>query len=272
MINKESINLCRSFVNKVPQDAAKILEQYDPKDVGHFLKYISIKERAILFQVFLDDFAAKIAGYVSDSFFSSIIELLEVDQQVSIMRGIEIDRRVQILSRLSSNQSIHIKSLLHYDSFEVGGSVNSRVLCIPIDYTVQDAINRISNTQDEFLCDPIYIIDRDKTVQGKISVFNLFKSVKNASITGFMDPCSATLLDTMKLDNAMQHPAWRIEDAMPVTNKDHKFIGVLLYRNMIQTLNIFECDFGSTGGKDLVTELMLTYTKILENMSEKYFF
>lgn len=272
MNTKISINLVRSFVKEAPEYVSSILEQKDPREVAVFLKFLPNNDRGVLFEMLLPEYAAKIASLVSSAFFASILEMLNIEHQAAILRCIENDKQLIILSKLRTSQSMHIKALLSYSNNEVGSWMNSRALFLPVDYNVRSAINRISNADNELLQSPMYVISRDRIIQGKVSIFDLLKSKRNVSITSVMDTNYSALLDTMKIETAMSHPVWRSEDMMPIVNVEEKVLGTLSYKNLLVALDIQEYNSLSSDNDTLITELLGAYGNILENVSDAIFY
>lgn len=271
MINKINLDLARSFVQERPQVVTTILEQQNPSNVANFLKFISKSDRKIICELLLPAYVAQLTNFVSNAFFATIIDDLDISEKISILRCLEPSKCNAVLAKLRSTEQGYLTSILTYQSFEVGAWMNARSLFIPVDYQVKEAINRISNTQEEFLHNPIFIIDRDRTIHGKLNVFDLLKAKNSLPITSLMEECYDKLPDTMKLETAITHPTWRTEDILPVTNLEDKVVGILLYKDLLEGLDILEYDAQGSKDDNVISEILTTYGNIVEDVAISIF-
>lgn len=202
MLNME--NTIDRLKDILSQDDDNILKEelnnFHSADIAELFEGLDIDERLKCFNVMPEDDAAELLEFLNPQFqveilseideekASSIILKMPHDSVADVLGDLEDSDSENYLNKLPERISNQIRELLSYPEDSAGGIMNSDVLTVDKDMTVDEVISflRIKAETDkvEFLY--IYVTDRSGHLLGVLSLRSLFTTPKYVKVEDIM--------------------------------------------------------------------------------------
>ncbi len=236
-MTNQKIDLALAFLQSQPRSAAAVLEQQPAEHVSEFLKNVPYTHAAAVLSKMLPQYAAKICKNLDPAVSASFLSEMEVSLVAAILRHSDKGLHNQILKLLPERTKIASKLLLNYAEHVVGAWMVANISTLPVDCTVEEALSRLASEDGVINSDVIHVVDREKKLQGLVTVGNLLRSSPNTPITNIMKQKCAAISGRTALDSAANHAVWTHQDTIAVINRHNQIVGVLRHADLRKGLN-----------------------------------
>lgn len=233
MREKAEQKLAEAFLSSYPEEAAAILEKARPRESARGLNRVAPENAAGVLARMSPLAAAETLGAMSRGPALAALEALDLDSAASIMRSLDDAERKGFLEELPSQTSGNLSLLLSYPPDTAGAFMEPRVLALPEDVSVGDALKRLRRT-GQLAFHYLYVQDRSGKLVGAVSLRRLNAMPAEARLDSAQRPASMRLDADADLNEIASHPGWRELHALPVVDRDGRLLGVLRYRTMRQ--------------------------------------
>lgn len=267
MLDSAKLEITHSFINNHPRTVVSLLEKQNPRDVANLFRALSPEYRVKILEFMLPSYIGKLSELWSEAFFAAMLLQLPLVQQLSVLRCLALNKRDAIITKLPSEEQRNITEVLDYDLHLVGAWMNPQVEFIPSEDNAAAALARISNVENRQLHEPLFVIDRDRTILGKLSIYTLLKAAKQLPISSLIDDQITSLPANISLVVASKVHAWRTEQVLPVINTEAKVIGVLSYSVLNSGLELYNADSKTKVELTTMENLLANYCEVVENIS-----
>jgi magnesium transporter len=225
----------------------ELLAQIHPADIADLIDSIVDEEKRKLLFSLLDIEAASevivelsedarkdILKEIKNERLANIVEELPSDEAADIIADLPQEKAEKILAHISSEDSAEVKALLKYPEETAGGLMQTEILALPADITVEEATQKLreltEETEEEF--HNIFIIDEQKRLVGVVPVHRLIIARPDQSLRQIMNPPEAIIyVDEDQEEVAKKFQKYDLVTA-PVVDKN----GVLLGRITIDDI------------------------------------
>jgi len=223
--------LSLEFVKAHPMDAVRTLENLRSSETAEFLKDLP------------PELAGEIIRRIDPSDVSECLALLDARKGAAMIAGLSpviastllrrIDgtRRDAVLDSLPEDMAEALRLLLHYPQGSAGSLMDPRVLTVPEDITVKDAVKRVQRNP-KHLIDYIYVVTRQQTLAGFISIRDLLLADPQETLSLNIIKNVGHLLPLMNYHAILLHPGWNEWHALPVVSEEGIFLGAIGYRTI----------------------------------------
>lgn len=200
----EGLELSRSVAllgGSPPELAARVLARMAPGTAGSCLEALLSEN----------------AGPIADA--------LAPEVAATLARRMESDPRSRLLDEMSPEAAERVARLLRHPVSSAGALMNPRILAIPHDISVAEAVEWIRESSEKATA-YVYVVDRDQRLVGVLNYRDLLLADRDEPLSGVMHrPVSlrAGLAGAALLD----HPAWRSYLALPVVDEAGVLVGAL---------------------------------------------
>lgn len=214
------------FLKEHPKDAARTLEQFDPKSLAEYMENVPAKT------------AASIIKYIVPSISTECLRLMSLEKSSQIIMHLGVERGSLLLRRMKGNirdQFIHAMSpvfssmtrlVLRYPEGTVGQVMNPNVFSVHQNMNVNEVINVIKNSS-ELWHNEIFITDDKQQLAGVVDVRQLLTTDTNQPMKMIMKPPGECIPARARLDSIRNKPEWHYKENFPVIDHMGIFIGVL---------------------------------------------
>jgi magnesium transporter len=218
--------LALAFVADHPDDAARLLERVASGDAAAILAGVPAAVAAEVYRALAPSPAASCAAALGDDALAAILAALPLDAARATLRRVDPARREVLLARLETERRDRLRAALAYAEDAAGALADPLVLALPDDMTVADAQRQLRGSGRHLLSE-VYVVARDRTLVGTVTLPDLIKARPRDTLAAVMDRAVARLEAHVDLVTIAAHPAWLDRDALPVVNPDGTLIGAI---------------------------------------------
>jgi magnesium transporter len=231
---------------KVPKHK---ITKFHPADIADILDQLSVNDGLQLINSLDDEAAADTLEETSPERQISLIEGMETERAAEILEemspddaadllgDLPADRAEAILELMEPDESEDIKELLEYPEDSAGGIMTNEFVAVHADFTAQQAIEEIrTDAADVETIYYIYVIAKDETLVGVISLRNLLLALPVDKLSSFM----RTDVITVQLTDDQRDVAKKIAKynllALPVVDEEKKLKGIVTVDDAIDVV------------------------------------
>ncbi|WP_061996564.1 magnesium transporter [Clostridium sp. ATCC 25772] len=230
-------------------EAKHLLQNENPADIAQLLEELDSETMLIAFRILSKDLAAEVFSYMNKEDIHYIIEAINDDELRIIMDRIFLDDTIDILEELPSNvvsrvlkntkegKRKQINSFLNYPENSAGSIMTIEYMSLKKKMTVEEAISHIKkNGIDRETIDTCYIIDKDRKLQGVLSIRQL---ILNDDYTQIEDIMKSNVIYCNTLED-QEDVADKFKKydftAMPVVDNEKRLVGIITIDDIVDII------------------------------------
>lgn len=223
--------LAQNFTEEHPADAALILERLSTDEAAAYIEQLPARLAAAVLQKMASSIAAECIARLSPQRFGQIVSVLPLDVAAALLRRLAAERQERLVQQAPGDIEPLLARLLHYPENCAGALMDPRVLALPEDITVGEALGRVRRTPRHALY-YLYVIDREQKLVGVLNLRELMLAAPRDTLAAAMH--SEILSITALSDRAaiIAHPGWRHVHTLPVVDDHEVFLGALRYETL----------------------------------------
>jgi magnesium transporter len=228
--------------NPHPADTAEHIEGLDLEEQIKFIKQLPVREAAHSLAEMDDHDQADILSRLNMGLASRIVGEMAPDDAADMLEGLEEERRRTLLRSLRADDRADITSLLAYDADTAGGVMNTDVVILPENLTVDQTIARMRReVQDEDKEIPYYayLVDDDGRLDGVLSMRDLLTAKPGSKL--LRELIYDQNLIAIRVDEDREEAAHLIARynflALPVVDEDNRLLGVVTVDDVIDIIH-----------------------------------
>ncbi len=220
-----------------PADIADLVEQVD--DVG----------RRRIFSLIPDHIGADVLPEIEEHVFDEVIESVSDDRMVEFVEEMETDDAAdilaelpkedqrRILARIDKSDSEEIQLLMDYDEETAGGLMQTELIAVQNDATVEETIEEIRKQKDETdNFHYVFVVDENNRLEGVLDIRDLLLSPADQKVSGIMDPeVIATKVDTDQEEVSSMFLKYNLI-SLPVVDNQNRLIGRIWFDDIMDVM------------------------------------
>lgn len=226
-------------------------EYSHPADMAEHLENLSLKEQVCLLRHLPADEAAEALAELDQEVAVDVLENLDPDEAAQIISQMSPDdaadvldeldegHRDVLLNSLNREDAEELRNLLAFDPDTAGGIMNTELILLEQDITVDEAIKRIRRGMEEDMEIPYYayVVDEDDKLVGVLSLRDLMLSKPG---TILRDALHDQDVIAVRYDLGSEEVAQRMSHynfmAMPVVDYEGRLLGVATYDDILDIM------------------------------------
>ncbi|WP_031484146.1 magnesium transporter [Maridesulfovibrio frigidus] len=222
-----------------PADAADHIEELGLEEQVKFIKQLPISAAADSIAEMEKYDQRELIERLNIGMAARILEFMSPDDATDIIEGLDDDLRESLLRQIKAEDREEISTLLTFDPETAGGVMNTEVAILREDFTVDQAIASIrAEVEDKSIPYYAYLVDSRHHLTGAVSLRDLLISQpgkKLKELTHNQHLISVTYeVDKEEVAKLIGHYNFL---AMPVTDFDHRLLGVVTVDDVIDIIN-----------------------------------
>jgi magnesium transporter len=225
--------LAKNFAEEHPSDAAWILEQLSPDTAVAYIEELPPRLGAAVVQRMAASTAAECISRLSPERFGQLMVALPLDRAAGLLRRLDAGQRELLLQHAPTDVATLLARLLRYPQNSAGSLMDPRVMALPDDITVSEALARVRRVPRHALY-YLYVIDREQSLVGVLNLRELMLALPRDPLSAIMQREVSSLSALSDRAAIIDHPGWRNVHALPVIDDQGKFLGVLRYETLRQ--------------------------------------
>lgn len=236
--------LLDAFFTSHPDDAALILERHPPEEAALVLEKSPFDLAAILLERMSPPNGAACLSRLSPKAARAIVAEIPPDSAANLLRRMETEDREALLSSMPQELSAPLELLLRYPEGTAGSLMDPKILSLPDDITVGEALTRVRHSP-QYTLYYLYVVDRSQRLVGVVNLRELMLAAPESLLSSVMRQ-PVTSVSSREIRAAiLSHPGWREYHAIPVVDDAGVFVGAIRY----ETLRRLE-DTSRVGGQE----------------------
>ncbi|MDL1970653.1 MAG: magnesium transporter [Candidatus Desulfofervidaceae bacterium] len=218
-----------------PADIAELINNlHDAEDKKRIFSLLDVETASEVIVELSDESRRAILKDITHDRLADIVEDLPSDEATDIIADLPKEKAEEVLANISPEDSAEVRHLLKYPEESAGGLMQTEVLALSADITVEEAIERLRilahETEEEY--HNIFIINGNKKLVGVVPINKLILSPPHSRLSQLMEkPEAITYVDEDQEEVARKFQKYDLVTA-PVVDRD----GVLLGRITIDDI------------------------------------
>ncbi len=224
--------LTQAFVHDHPQEVARQVESLPSEEAAALLSPLSAQEIASVVEHLLPIRGQALLRQLTSDVAIAVTEHLPSSSSVAILRLSDPTFKSRILEGLDNRIGTSLRRALTYPEWTAGSLADPWMLTLSPDNTVAEALMRIKQDQTQNTTYYLYVLERDNTLTGVVTLKQLLVGAPHHLIGTIMNTQVVTLSAEISTDELLKHPNWRQFHTMPVIDRQKAFLGGLRYRTL----------------------------------------
>jgi magnesium transporter len=239
LLRRNAVPNIKKIINRIhPVDLAQVFTYFPSSDQTLLLSYIdnSEKQSDILKELNIS-MAKEIVEELGTEKSVKIICEMPPDDQADLLAALDEELASEILAAMPQEDSDDVQDLMRYDEHSAGGIMNSDVLAIHMDSTVEEATNKIQESQDVDLVFYIYVVDDYGSLMGVLSLRHLVVSKPGTIIKDVMNPNVVSVRPEEDQEDVARFVTKYDFLAIPVVDETNCLIGAVSVDDVIDVIS-----------------------------------
>ena len=227
--------LAALYVKRHPREAAEFVDGFQPRDIAELLATLPDDSACDLLTTLVPNKAAKALEELSDEDGAQYLGMMHRREAASILRNLQRDRRERFLQAMSTPTRIQLELILLQPSHRVGAWTESVPFALTRDTTVEAARRRLRSV--DVAINEIYIIDDKRHLVGLVPLFRLYAVAGAEPVGSISQPLLGSLRANSGLESALENPAWKKADSLPVLDHEGALVGTLRHATLREAVS-----------------------------------
>ena len=228
-------DLVVAFVESHPAEAALALEKIDDPEAAQVIANLPDRAACLLLERLSPLKAALILDDIGPRKFTDWLPDLSPRAASSILNQMTSENREALLSIIPANLARQLRELLSYNPDTAGGMMEPRVTSIPINLTVQEAIDYLRKARRQTLY-YLYVTDAGGKLTGVLNMRDLLLSPPQNSIKSITREDIFSVPETMDRDEVLTLIRRHRFLALPVVDGEGRIVGVIRHDEALRAV------------------------------------
>jgi Mg/Co/Ni transporter MgtE len=260
-----NLKLTIQFFKEEPVAAARMLDIMGFDSAAALLQKIPISVACKVIYAMLPRASANIIAKASTDFNKALFELIEVADIAAILRYVDVETQKSLIELLPKSRQALCKLLISYPENTVGTLIETNVLVVDSQMTVEEAMLRVRK-QTYFDNHEVLIVNRKRKIVGKLSIFDLLRAPAVTLISALTNNKVDTVNGLSDVRTVLGMDIWQKTDSIAVVNRKQEFIGILRHYDLRAA--IARNEDTTNLNRSLTGEVIDTYADVLRSISE----
>ncbi len=251
-ISRETVAQLLYLVHSDPEELQEALGELRPPDIAEALKELPPEAAAKVMasqpieqavQVFdepdLNRHRCALIQHIDPRRVGILIEAMSSDQQADLFREVAKEDRLRLLATVSQQTRANLTKLLQYSPDTAGGIMTTEFVCVPSDWTVNQAlvvISEVGGRKETVYA--VYVLEPGtQTLVHVVSLRELITAPRDEVVLdiGSRRPPLTVTPETEREDAARLISKYNLL-AVPVVDARHQMLGIVTVDDVIDTL------------------------------------
>lgn len=225
--------LHEEFFTNYHEEAAQILETFQVPDILRLMQFTTGKNVANLLACMSPVVAAEVITAMSTDLLAQTLPEMSPARAASLLQRLDENLWNAILNRIPSRHANQIRSYMEYPPDSVGSLMDPGVFTLPEDLTVGEAMAQVRSRAPKDIHD-LYIVDRNQTLVGKLSVRDLLLIEPDERLQSVMHRDLSAIHPLESREQIVELFSQRLLFTIPVVDLDGHLLGVIRNQDIVK--------------------------------------
>ena len=225
--------LHEEFFTNYHEEAAQILETFQIPDILRLMQSTTGKNIANLLACMSPIVAAEVITAMSTDLLTQTLPEMSPAIAASLLQRLDDNLANAILNRIPSRHADEIRSYMEYPPDSVGSLMDPGVFTLPEDLTVKEAMAQVRSRAPKDIHD-LYIVDRNQTLVGKLSVRDLLLIEPDERLQSVMHRDLSAIHPLESREQIVELFSQRLLFTIPVVDMDGHLLGVIRNQDIVK--------------------------------------
>jgi len=229
--------LWHELIKMHPADIAQLLSYVGREDAKNIFLHLKQHLQKAVFVELSNRMKVFCLSFVDDHARSSLLSSLPMDELTDFFDELSDEELKEYLKLLHKNDREQVLSLLKFNPESAGGIMNTNVLTLMQDFTVEKSVQILQRLQpDRDLHQQIYVTNQENQLVGHIQLEDLVLKNGKERLASILRPNSLIVdVDQDREEIAQQMVHYNLMTA-PVVSHDGIFLGVISSDTLVEVI------------------------------------
>ncbi|HON58877.1 MAG TPA: magnesium transporter [Smithella sp.] len=177
------------FSEMHPADIADLIDELEEEDRLHLFSLLDVDKASDVILELSDASREQIIEDLSNEQLTDIIEEMDSDDKADIIAELSDDQAKAVLDAIEPEDSKEVKELLKYREDTAGGIMQSELVSVNHNATVNDAFQAVADAKDDIEnIHNIFVVDDENKLVGTVPLQNIITMKRFTPIVDVIDP------------------------------------------------------------------------------------
>jgi magnesium transporter len=220
------------FLRTHPEDAARVLERFDPAEAAAQLAAVPALVAATAVEHMVLSSAVAVIAALEPERAAALLAETSIDQSAALLRRVPPPVAERIIERAPRNVvTAALRMLVEFPEGTAGALIDPTILSLPVDLTCAEALERVRREPRHAIY-YVYVVDRERRLAGVLNLRELMLAEGAQPLAAAMHTTVSRLRSDAAEDEILAHPGWREYHALPVVDADGHLLGAIRYETL----------------------------------------
>ena len=176
------------FSDMHPADIADLIDELDEEDRLHLFTLLDVDTASDVILELSDNSREQLIEDLSNEQLTDIIEEMESDDKADIIAELSDDQAKAVLDAIEPEESQEVKELLRYPEDTAGGIMQSELVSVGRQATINDAFQAVVDAKDDMEnIHNIFVVDDENKLVGTVPLQSLITMKRFTPIVDVID-------------------------------------------------------------------------------------
>jgi len=225
------------FSSLHPADIAELIDNLEEEEKFHLFSLLDVEKASDVITELSDLSREQILDDMSDKKLAELIDEMESDDAADVIAELPADQARVILDGIEPEDLQYLKNLLKYEKDTAGGIMQSELVSVSSDSTINDALKAVIQASDEIEhVYNVFVVDKDNTLIGTIPLQKLITAKRTSPVTESVDKT----IPSVQTDVDQEEVARMFEKydlvSLPVVDTGNRLLGRITIDDIVDVM------------------------------------
>jgi magnesium transporter len=235
-LNRE-FDIIDLFSSLHPADIADLIDNLEEQEKIHLFSLLDVEKASEVIPELSDASREQILEDISDKKLTEIIDEMDSDDAADVIAELSEDQARTILDGIEPDESRGLKNLLKYEEDTAGGIMQSELVSVHSNATINNALSAVVQASDEIEnVYNVFVVNRDEKFVGAIPLQKLITSKRNSPVIEAIDKAIPSVnVDVDQEEVARMFEKYDLVD-LPVVDNNNKLLGRITVDDIVDVM------------------------------------
>jgi len=235
--SQREFDIIEFFSELHPVDIAELIDNLDEQETVRLFSLLDVEKASDVILELSDASREQILGDISNKKLTEIIDEMESDDAADFIAALSDEKARLVLDGIEPEESEDIKELLKYEDDTAGGIMQSELITVNEDATINDALKAVAAASDDIEhAYNVFVVDAEDHLVGTVSLQQLITAKRTSKIVDSIDDDIPHVLPDVDQEE-VAHIFGRYDlVSLPVIDHDGHLIGRITIDDIIDVM------------------------------------